>query len=141
MIKIQDEPVRIEDVLAAVADEAHGAHMLFLGVVRNLDKGREVEAVTYDCFRPLAQKELALIAREASERFGVRIAAVHRLGRLGVGETSLAVAAASPHRDAAFAASRWVVDEIKRRLPVWKKEHYAGGDAHWLEGCGLIANG
>ena len=141
MIEITDSVIDTAAILAAVADPSCGAQMLFLGVVRDDDNGRAVTAVTYDGFRPLAAKELDRIALEASERFGARVAAVHRLGRLEVGETSLAVAAASPHRDAAFAACRWVVDEIKKKLPVWKKEHYADGKASWLEGCALIPHG
>lgn len=141
MIQVTDAPIDTAAVLRAVDAPAHGAHLLFLGVVRDQDNGRAVSAVTYDGFRPLAQKELARIALEASERFGAKVAAVHRLGRLDVGEASLAVAAASPHRDAAFAACRWVVDEIKRTLPIWKKEHYVDGQATWLEGCALIPHG
>src|SRR4051812_32721417 len=106
MVAVNEDPIDAAKVLASVADDAHGAHMLFLGVVRNLDRDRKVTAVTYEGFRPLAIKELTAISKEASERFGARVAAVHRLGMLKVGEASLAVACASPHRDAAFAASR-----------------------------------
>lgn len=115
----------------------HGAVAVFIGVVRDLHEGRSVEAVSYDAFEPLAAKTLAAIAREAAERFGAVVAAEHRLGRLLVGEASVAIAAGSPHRAEAFDACRWVIEEIKRRLPVWKQEHYADGGSSWLEGCSL----
>ena len=99
--------------------------------------GRAVEAVTYDAFEPLALKVLGEIAEEAARRFGARVAVEHRVGRLAVGEASLAIAAGAKHRGEAFDACRFALEEIKRRLPVWKQEHYAGGEAAWLEGCAL----
>src|SRR5438105_2970284 len=92
-----------------------------LDVPKNAD-ARRVPAVSYDCFAPLAEKELARIAASAERRWPVRVAAAHRVGRLTVGELSVAVAAGSAHRAEAFEACRFVIDEIKHRLPVWKKE-------------------
>lgn len=129
--------IRAEAVSASVADRGHGAICLFLGVVRASHAGRRVRAISYDAFLPLASKELVRIADEAERRWPARVSAVHRVGRLGVGEISVAVAAGSRHRPEAFAAGRWTIDEIKRRLPVWKKEHYVEGDGRWLPGCAL----
>jgi molybdopterin synthase catalytic subunit len=121
----------------AVSARGHGAVASFVGTVRSPHAGRTVRAVTYDCFAPLAARELARIKDEAERRWPVRVAAHHRVGRLPVGAASVAVAAGSGHRAEAFAACRFVIDEIKRRLPVWKKEHYASGDGRWLAGCAL----
>lgn len=122
---------------ASVADRKHGAVVTFVGVVRCVHAGRRVVGLEYDCFVPLAEKELARILREAEKRWPVRAEAVHRVGRLTVGEASVAVAAASMHRAEAFAACRFVIDSIKERLPVWKKERYASGPGRWLPGCAL----
>lgn len=137
MVGLTDLPIRSADLAACVAEHGCGAQALFVGAVRDKNEGRAVTAVTYDAFRPLALKVLQDIAREARERWGARVAVVHRLGRLEVGDASVAVAAAAPHRAEAFAACRFVIDGIKVRLPVWKKEHYAEGEGRWLEGCSL----
>lgn len=134
---VGDLPINAQELLDSVAAPSHGAQALFLGVVRDQDGGKAVSAVTYDCFRPLAVREMNAILEEAEARFGVRAAAVHRVGLLKVGEISLGVATACAHREAAFAASRWIVEQIKRRLPVWKKEHYFQGPDVWREGCAL----
>jgi molybdopterin synthase catalytic subunit len=122
---------------ASVSSPRHGASAVFIGVVRSVHAGRRVKAVAYDCFIPLAEKELARILREAEKKWPAAVAAVHRVGHLKVGEASVAVAAGSMHRAEAFAACRWVIDEIKHRLPVWKKEHYIRGEGRWLPGCSL----
>ncbi len=126
--------LRPEELSAFVADARHGAQTLFVGCVRSPHEGREVSAVTYDAFEPLASAVLARIAAEACGRFGARVAAAHRLGRLSVGEASVAVAAGAAHRAEAFAACRYVIDEVKTRLPVWKKEHDLDGGSEWLSG-------
>lgn len=134
---VTERPLRPEEMLDLVADPRHGAQALFVGVVRDLHEGRKVSAVTYDAFPPLAERELAAIAKEAEERWQARIAAGHRIGRLEVGESSVVIAAGSEHRAEAFEACRYVIEQIKLRLPVWKKEHGADGSARWLEGCAL----
>lgn len=121
----------------AVSDPRHGAVASFAGAVRSVHAGRRVTAVSYDCFTPLAEKELARIVARAEKKWPVRAAAAHRVGRLRVGELSVAIAAGSVHRAEAYEACRYVIEEIKRTLPVWKKEHYAGGDGRWLPGCAL----
>lgn len=122
---------------AEVSSPKHGAVVTFLGVVRAVHAGRRVKGLEYDCFVPLAEKELARILKEAERRWPAKVAAAHRVGALKVGEASVAVAAASMHRAEAFAAGRWTIDAIKHRLPVWKKERYVAGPGRWLPGCSL----
>jgi molybdopterin synthase catalytic subunit len=122
---------------AAVSSPRHGAVSTFVGVVRAVHAGRRVKGIDYDCFAPLAEKELGRILKEAEKRWPAKVEAKHRIGRLFIGETSVAVAAGAMHRPAALDACRWTIDEIKRRLPVWKKERYVGGEGRWLPGCAL----
>ena len=133
---VTDRPLSVPELLERVSHPGHGAQTLFLGVVRDNHLGQRVEAVTYDAFVPLAEKVLGDIAREAHERWGpaLRVALVHRTGRLAVGEASVAIALGSAHRDAAYQASRYVIEELKRRTPIWKKEHHVGGTSEWLDG-------
>ena len=128
---------RIEpgSVLDRVGSAGDGAALLFVGVVRDHNDGSAVTGLTYEAYDEMATRVLDEIAGEAAERLETpRIAVVHRVGELEVGEVSVAIAASSPHRGAAFDATRYVIEEIKKRLPVWKKEHYVDGDAAWLAG-------
>ena len=134
-------------VLARVGDDGDGAAILFLGVVRDHADGRSVSGMRYDAYVEMAGPVLDEIAAEAAERLGTdRLSVVHRTGELAIGEVSVAIAVSSPHRAESFEASRYVIEEIKKRLPVWKKEHYVGGDAAWVEGeippgSGAVAEG
>lgn len=122
-------------VLATVASERDGAVLLFLGTVRGENEGRAVRGMRYDAYPEMAERVLLEIVEEAGARFGIeRLHAVHRTGELALGEVSVAIAVASPHRGAAYDASRHVIEEVKRRLPVWKHEHYVEGESRWLEG-------
>ncbi len=122
-------------VIARVGGPEDGAVALFAGVVRNENEGRPVSGMEYEGYDRMAREELAAIVAEAAGRAGgARVAAVHRLGRLNIGEVSVAIAASAPHRAEAFDAARHVIEEIKKRLPVWKREHYLDRDAEWLEG-------
>jgi len=137
MTIITERPLRVEELIELCAAPGHGAQAVFVGVVRDNHEGRKVDGVTYDCFVPLAERTLAEIAEEARGKFGAKIAAAHRIGRLAVGEASVAIAAGTPHRAEAFDACRYVIERIKERLPVWKQEHYVDGTANWLDGCAL----
>lgn len=122
-------------VLARVGSEEDGAVILFLGIVRNHAGGRSVTGMRYDAYIEMAESVLGEIAAEAAERLGAaRVAVVHRIGELAVGDVSVAIAVSSPHRVQSFDASRYVIEEIKKRLPVWKKERYSEGDDAWVEG-------
>jgi len=115
--------------------EQDGASLLFLGVVRDHNDGRSVGGVRYDAYEEMAAQVLSEIVDEAARAVGTdRIAAVHRIGELKVGEVSVAIAVSSPHRAEAYEASRHVIEEIKKRLPVWKKERYSDGAEEWVEG-------
>lgn len=129
------EVIEPAEVLARVGSDEDGACILFLGVVRDHADGRSVSGMRYDAYVEMAQPVLQVIAEEAAERLGTdRVAVVHRVGELDIGEVSVAIAVSSPHRAESFDASRYVIEEIKKRLPVWKKEHYVDGSAEWVEG-------
>ena len=129
------DPIRTDDMLARVGDRRDGAVLLFMGTVRDHHDGRPVAGIRYEAYEEMAEVVLREIAMEATALLGTdRIAVVHRVGVLDVGEVSVAIAASSPHREQAYAASRHVIEEIKRRLPVWKEEAYADGGARWLPG-------
>jgi molybdopterin synthase catalytic subunit len=122
-------------VLERVGAAEDGAAVLFLGIVRNHNDGAPVSGMAYDAYDDMAEKVLDEIAGEAAERLGTpRVFVVHRVGELGIGEVSVAIAASSPHRAESFDAARYVIEAIKQRLPVWKKEHYTDGGSKWLEG-------
>jgi molybdopterin synthase catalytic subunit len=137
---ITKSPIDLNALIAAVAAPGHGGQASFVGVVRDEHEGKRVESVTYEAFEPLAEKVLNEIVAQAGANHGAKVVAAHRVGRLKVGEASVAIVAASPHRAEAFAACREVIEEIKKRVPVWKKEHYADGTESWLEGCKLAAS-
>lgn len=125
-------------LLAEVADAGHGASTLFVGTVREVNDGRPVTGIDYTAYTAMAERELAAIVGEGAGRFATaegapRIVAEHRLGTLGIGEASVAVAAAHARRAPAMDAVRYVVEELKRRVPIWKREHYADGAREWLD--------
>ena len=126
---------------AALADSAgpgagaDGAVVTFLGLVRNHNLGRSVRYLEYDAYEPLALKAFARIASEIGDRWpSARLALHHRLGRLEVGEASVAIAARSPHRGDAYAACRYAIERVKQIAPIWKREFFDGGDV-WIEGA------
>lgn len=132
---ITTEPLDPTAILDMVGAEEDGAVLLFLGIVRDHNDGRRVSGMRYDAYVPMAEKVLGEIAAEAAARLGTdRIVVAHRIGELQIGEASVAIAVSSPHRAVAYEASRYVIEEIKKRLPVWKEEHYIEGDARWLDG-------
>jgi len=128
---------RVIDPAALTAEVAHdrnGATVLFLGTVRETNAGRTVTGIEYSAYRSMAERELASIVAEASAEFGTSdIVVEHRVGTLEIGEVSVAIAVAHPHRGAAYDASRYVIEQIKRRVPIWKREHYADGTREWVD--------
>lgn len=135
MIAITEQPLDLGALIAAVRTDACGAVVAFLGVVRQVsDDERSVDGLTYEAYPAMAVPEMERIVAEAHARFGAcNIAVVHRTGALKLGEASVAVAVGCAHRGAAFDACEYVIDELKSRVPVWKKEHYTDGDARWRE--------
>ncbi len=118
-----------------VADAGDGAVVTFVGLVRSHNAGRRVLWLDYEAYEPLARKAFVTIAAEAAGRWpAVRLAIHHRTGRVDLGEPSVVIAAASPHRAEAFAASRFAIERIKQIAPIWKHEHFEGGET-WIEGA------
>ncbi len=138
LLAIERSRLDLDRLLAAVAGDAVGADgavVTFLGVVRNHNAGRRVRYLEYDAYEPLALKVFGRIADEARERWpAVRLALHHRVGRLEIGEASVAIASASAHRADAFAASRYAIERVKQIAPIWKHEFFEGGDV-WIEGA------
>lgn len=136
---LTDGPIDAGAVVAAVAGPSRGAVVLFLGTVRDHHAGRPVEKLTYSAYRKMAEQALARIVRDL-EAGGtdLRAAIVHRLGEVPAGEASVAIAVASPHRAAAYEASRTALERLKAEVPIWKREHYAGGEAAWREEESLV---
>jgi molybdopterin synthase catalytic subunit len=134
-VAITRHPIDPAEVLSRVGSAGDGAAVLFLGTVRDHNDGRPVRGLHYDAYASMAEAELGAIAAEAAEQLGGgSIAVVHRIGELAISDVAVAVAVSSPHRAAAFEAARYVIEEIKRRLPIWKQERYVSGGARWLEG-------
>jgi molybdopterin synthase catalytic subunit len=132
MVRLTREAIDLAALTATTA--ADGALCLFVGVVRNENGGRPVRHLEYEAYEEMALPLMRQIASEAAARWPVTdLRVVHRLGRLEIGEPSVAVAVASPHRAEAFAACRYVIDAVKAQVPIWKKEFYEDGAA-WLEG-------
>lgn len=133
------------EVIERVGSTEDGAAILFLGVVRDHADGRRVTGVRYDSYIEMAESVLREIAAEAGELLGTdRLVVVHRVGELCIGDVAVAIAVSSPHRDESYAVSRYLIEEIKKRLPVWKKERYVGGDEVWVAGTpppGTMAGG
>jgi molybdopterin converting factor subunit 1 len=130
--RIQSEPLDPRDIEALVANPAAGAMATFIGTVRDHGRGKSVTHLDYEAYAPAAELTLAQIGDEIRERWGVEhVAIAHRVGSLAVGEASVVISVASPHRDAAFEACRYAIERIKEIVPIWKKEHYADGAA-WL---------
>lgn len=135
MIALSATPIDHAALVAAVADPEHGGIATFIGTTRRESDERPVETLRYEAYEELALAELRAIAGEAGAAYGARIAVVHRLGDVAVGEPSVAVAASSRHRPAAFAACRYVIDELKARAPIWKQSVHADGGTTWIDGC------
>jgi molybdopterin synthase catalytic subunit len=130
---VVERPLDVKALLDEVARPANGATVLFLGTVRDVNDGATVTALDYKAYLPMAERELADIVREAAGRWHTDdIVVEHRLGQLALGDISVAIAVAHAHRGEAYEASRYVIEELKKRLPVWKREHYADGRAEWV---------
>lgn len=131
-------PIPVERLLAAASRPDCGAIALFLGTTRDHHEGRRVVRLSYEAYERMALDALSALERDAVARFGVAACAiVHRLGEVPPGEASVAVVVTAVHRAPAFDACRWAMDELKRSVPIWKKEFYAEGGAEWVPGTPL----
>jgi molybdopterin synthase catalytic subunit len=134
-VAVTSEPLDSNALAALVDGKGDGAVVTFAGLVRDHNQGRQVQFLEYEAYEPLAIRALQRIVDEARELWpGARIAVHHRLGRLEIGEASIVIAAASVHRADAFAACRYTIERVKQIVPIWKREHFNGGDV-WLEGA------
>jgi molybdopterin synthase catalytic subunit len=133
LCRITDQEISLDEVRKAVEHPGAGGVCIFHGVVRDHADGKQVSRLDYEAHESLAEKEMKRVLEGvAAEQAGVRIAAVHRIGELGIGDVAVCVAASAAHRDDAFAACRKAIDRIKETVPLWKKEWGPGGDAHWV---------
>jgi molybdopterin synthase catalytic subunit len=131
MMHLTRHRIDVADLLAAVQSAERGGTCVFLGTVRN---DADVTGIDYSAYDAMTLEEIERILAEALERWpGSRVMLQHRLGLIPVGEASIAIAAAAPHRDEAFAACRYVIEEVKKRLPIWKKELRGDGSENWVE--------
>ncbi len=129
---LTDEPIDPHALVQKVMRRSDGAYVLFEGVVRDHHHGKAVESIFYDAYRPMAEREMEKIVREVEAKFPeTAIAVVHRLGQLVVGDSSIAIVAASAHRAEAFDACRMMIDRIKETVPIWKKERGPDGE-EWV---------
>ena len=136
-VAVTAAPLDLEALIAEISrsSTADGAITSFLGLVREQNQGRRVSFLEYEAYEPLAVRALQLIIDEAREAWAdTRIGVHHRIGRLELGEASIIIVAASPHRAHAFAACRYTIERVKQIVPIWKHEHFEGGDV-WLEGA------
>jgi molybdopterin synthase catalytic subunit len=132
--ELTTEPLDITSVARRVVPSACGATVTLDGYVRQFTRGRETLYLEYEAYEPMAIKEMEKLVKAVHEQFEIaHVGIVHRLGKLEIGETSVVISVASPHRKAAFAACEWLIRELKRTVPIWKKEVYADGEK-WIEG-------
>jgi molybdopterin synthase catalytic subunit len=132
LVEIRDEPFSVSEALGAVADAEAGGIALFVGCVRNENEGRLVTLLEYEAYGPMALREMsAIVAELEQEVAGTRLAVLHRVGKLEVGDIAVVCAASAPHRGEAFSACRQLIDRIKERVPIWKREHGPDGP-HWV---------
>jgi molybdopterin synthase catalytic subunit len=138
---VTTDPIDTAAVLAAVQSPAHGATILFVGTVREVNDGKPVQGMDYTAYVAMAEKEMNAIAAEAVQKFsGSAVVIVHRIGELAIGEASVAVATGHGHRDAAYGASRYAIEELKKRVPIWKREHYTDGTREWIDPTAQVSN-
>jgi len=135
---IVETPLALEPLLAETEDSASGALVIFYGTVRDNNDGRRVRSMAYEAHVSMAENVLREIEAETTVKFGVQHCRIqHRVGHLELGEPSIIIVVRAGHRDEAYAASRYAIDEVKRRAPIWKEEHYADGDSRYLDGVPL----
>jgi molybdopterin synthase catalytic subunit len=127
-------PIDPAAVLREVESTAHGASILFVGTVRDVNDGKAVGGMDYSAYAAMAEQEMGAIADEATKKFsGTSVVIVHRTGELAIGDASVVIATSHAHRDEAYAASRYVIEELKARVPIWKREHYTDGTREWID--------
>jgi molybdopterin synthase catalytic subunit len=140
MFEVSARPIDVSEARKAVRCRAAGGYVSFEGWVRDHNEGKAVVSLEYEAYAELARKEGLRILAEARDRFELEgVAAIHRVGHLQIGDLAVWVGASAAHRDAAFAACRYVIDEVKKRVPIWKCEHYEDGGEEWVA-CSACAH-
>lgn len=139
---VTEEPIDLQAALQFVSGATQGAVVTFVGAVRDHNLGKDVVAVSYDVFDTLTETIFQELCNEACKKWGdaLTLYIAHFHGRLEVGGVSVVIAASSPHRAEAFDACRYIIEALKHRAPIWKKEHYADGDSEWVKGHALCAH-
>ncbi len=137
--KVVEDQISFDEISNWKSQAGHGALNIFVGMVRDFNQGRKVVSIEYDCFIPLCEKTLLEIAGEAQQKWGhgTEILVIHRHGLLNVGEPSVLVLATTKHRDESYRVTRFIIEEIKIRAPIWKKENYIDGASEWVRGHAL----
>ncbi len=130
---LKSQPIDIAALAQSVHAPDRGAIATFAGLVRDHHAGRAVASLSYSAYGSMAEQVCAEVCAEAEARWPVRVALAHRIGELAIGDAAVGIAVGSSHRDAAFEACRWVIDEVKRRAPIWKRERYADGSEAWVD--------
>ena len=137
MFHITEEVIRTNNIELEFPSSKVGAKSIFEGIVRDNNLGKTVEKLEYQCYQELAIKEGSLILKEALQKYEIDDAfCVHRTGKLEIGETAVLVRVFAAHRDDSFQACRYIIDEVKKRVPIWKKAIYESGESNWLKGAG-----
>jgi len=132
MFKVTDQPISIDDVVREVVDDPYGGITTFIGVVRGNSQGKKVLYLEYEAYDEMAEKKMREIGDEVCQRWeDSKIAMIHRVGHLEIGEASIVIAVATPHRKEAFEACRYAIDRVKQTVPIWKKEVWEGGET-WV---------
>ena len=133
MIQLNYDPIDSSAVIESVQSPAAGAVVLFLGTTREFTAGRQTESLDYESYGEMAFRKLEELEQEARQRWSLtELTIVHRLGHLGIGEASVAIAVSAPHRKNAFTAGQWLIDTLKEIVPIWKKENWADGTSQWV---------
>jgi molybdopterin synthase catalytic subunit len=131
-VHLTSRPLDLGSLIAAVQSPAHGGIACFVGTVRDHHGGRTVVRLEYSAYEPMAEAECARIVAETEARWNCAVALEHRTGSLRIGDAAVAIAVASAHRDEAFVACRYVIEQVKRRVPIWKREYFADGTEQWV---------
>jgi molybdopterin synthase catalytic subunit len=132
--KITAKKIRVQTIIRKVFSAESGASVIFIGTVRKRSRGREIENLEYEAYEEMALREFSKIADEVKEKWSItRVGIAHRIGKLKPGEVTLVIAVSAPHREDAYQASRYIIEELKKTVPVWKKEVWEGGE-EWIQG-------
>ena len=134
MIKIVEHPIDCQQVLESVISDNCGANLLFTGTTRRMTGDVETSFLVYECYNDMAIKEMTSLAEEAKSKWPIQsVSIVHRIGKVDIGQASIAIAVSGPHRGETFAAGQWLIDTLKKKVPIWKQENSTDGSTEWVQ--------